>query len=465
MGLQRRFHFKNNQKLSQKLNGLLGLWVGISFSGLLIWNGIVGMPSQISSCNTPYPGNEAVISLSPGDTLCIPAGEVFTGRLEKLPKGALIRVNAQAVFQPIALWNAKGSIDNHGLIVFEDLVNAQDLSIDNKGKINLKHNLGKKANLNILNRLGASINSFSNVTELNSQIKIENYGDVYFEGKIRIGEKVKIENNGRINFEEFSSLNGDISNFGIIQAYEKLLISRQARIQNHCSFIAPNSREFSDISFKNDGITLNQAGDKLEEELDKYACYPRFSEVNPVVLQYFRPKIQEELAVIRWQIDLGSKASFFELERSFDKDNFESLDRIDVEGKEHSTFEYIDSKLFGEQKSDQVYYRLKMTNLQGVENYGPTIQLSLDDTEGLGMRLEQYDENALYLSYSNPKNEKLDLQIKHKGGELVKQVEIAPDRALNEVLLDLKEFPSGDYEVVLSNDESFKMETIHIARD
>ncbi|MEM6799783.1 MAG: hypothetical protein AAF696_00180, partial [Bacteroidota bacterium] len=249
MGIKRRFHFKNDQRLSQKLNGLLGLWVGISFSGLLIWNGIVGMPSQISSCNYPYPGNEATINLKAGDTLCIPPGELFTGRIENLPKGALIRVNAQAMFQPIGIWNAKGSIDNYGLIVIDDQISTQGLGIDNKGKIEIRHNPGNKADLNILNRLGASINTSSNVSNLNSRITLENYGDIYFEGKIRIGSKTKIENNGRINFEDFSTLNGSVSNFGIIQAYEKILISQQAKVQNHCSFIAPNSREFSEASF------------------------------------------------------------------------------------------------------------------------------------------------------------------------------------------------------------------------
>ncbi|MEL6256336.1 MAG: hypothetical protein AAFR87_30315, partial [Bacteroidota bacterium] len=108
MDRKNTFTFNAKQRITHKLNGLLGIWVGISFSGLLIWNGIVGMPSQNTSCNFPYPGNEAAISLQAGDTLCIPMGEVFTGRIEKLPKGALIRVNKNAIFQPIGLWEAEG---------------------------------------------------------------------------------------------------------------------------------------------------------------------------------------------------------------------------------------------------------------------------------------------------------------------------------------------------------------------
>ena len=84
MDRKNTFTLNAKQRITQKLNGLLGVWVGISFSGLLIWNGIVGMPSQNTSCNVPYPGNEAAISLQAGDTLCIPMGEVFTGRIEKL---------------------------------------------------------------------------------------------------------------------------------------------------------------------------------------------------------------------------------------------------------------------------------------------------------------------------------------------------------------------------------------------
>lgn len=461
MDRKNTFTLNAKQRITQKLNGLLGVWVGISFSGLLIWNGIVGMPSQNTSCNVPYPGNEAAISLQAGDTLCIPMGEVFTGRIEKLPKGALIRVNKNAIFQPIGLWEAEGSIDNHGLIVIEDILNAKGLKLDNKGKIEFRHAPGTDAKLDILNRLDASITFLSNISQLHAKLNIQNYGDVHFEGSVHLGKESKIENKGRLVLEESTVINGRVTNFGIVQSYEKVLLGPKANIQNHCNIVAPNAAEISHKGFNNNGSLLSSVGGELDKNLEAQDCASRFKSSKPVVLQFFRPQLIEDFAQLKWQVENSSRASYFELQRSFDNNNFSSLDRLEASEKEDQVYKFLDAGLRYEGES-MVYYRLKMTNSQGKANYGPVVEMVLNDEKSIALQVAELEESRLSLRYKNPAQEKLELSLTDEQGTEVKKLDLAGDKAINQLDLDLTDIPAGNYTLSLSSQYSTQTEEIKV---
>lgn len=378
------FRFNTGNKLSQKINSLLGVWVGISFSGLLIWNGIVGMPSHLSSCTLPYPGSEANISLRVGDTLCIPPGETFIGRIEHFPKGAHIKVYNNAIFQPIGLWNAKGSIENQGHIVMEEMLTADGLGIDNAGKIDVQQAPEKDAKLHILNRMDGSIRFKSNISYLQAKLDMQNYGDVYMEGDFRLGKHCKIENNGKIVLQRGFVIEGQISNFGIVQTYENLLLGKNANIYNHCSIISPNNDYYTHKGFKNNGSLLTSASQQLEEDLELTGCASRFKSSKPIILQFFSSKVESELPTLRWQVEKGSRASYFELERSFDKNTFYGIDRIDVSEQEDKIYKISDNGLDKGNASGKVYYRLRMINNQGSTNYSPVLEMALKDKPVLG---------------------------------------------------------------------------------
>jgi len=379
--MERKHTFTANtkQKVSQKINGLLGVWVGISFSGLLIWNGIVGMPSQLSNCTVPYPGSEAVISLKVGDTLCIPAGETFKGKIESFPKGSQIRVSQHAIFDPIAFWDAKGSIENQGLFIMQNLLNADGLKIDNKGKIDVQQVPGTDANLSVLNRRDADIRFLSTVDHLDAKLNLQNYGNLYIESDFRMGKNCMIENNGKLVMQGTFVTDGRISNFGIVHSYENILLGKNANINNQCSFIAPNIDKITHPGFSNSGSILTTASNKLEAALKNPQCASRFQASNPIILQFFSSKFEKNLPVLKWQVEKGSNASSFELERSFDNSNFEGINFQEVSEDQDRIFKLSDKDLAAS-SSNVVYYRLRMTNTQGKVNYSPVIQMALNES-------------------------------------------------------------------------------------
>ena len=458
------FTFKAKQRLSQRINSLLGVWVGISFSGLLIWNGIIGMPSQIANCNIPYPGNEAVIHLEVGDTLCIPQGEVFTGRIEKLPKGSLIRVNKKAIFQPIGLWEAKGSIDNHGLIVMEDILNAKGLLIDNKGKIDFRHELGADAKIEILNRLDGEINFLASINQLDANLQLDNYGDIQVEGELHLGNKTRIINNGRIVLERSAVINGQISNFGIVQSYEKVLIGRKANIINHCSFIATNAVEIESKGFSNNGILMKNSGEELEKALEQNSCASRFKASKPVVLQFFSPRKVESYARLRWQVEKGSKAAYFEIERSLDNNSFEILDRIDVSEKADQTYKFLDTNL-KDINQGTVYYRLKITNSQGKHNFGPVAELVINEEKAVSLRIDEQGGDLINLNFSNPSGKPLEISLKDSRGHELKNMELGTGKVSDDFSLDIKDVPDGTYRISLISEDDIQTEELIIDRD
>jgi hypothetical protein len=89
--------------------------------------------------------------------------------------------------------------------------------------------------------------------------------------------------------------------------------------------------------------------------------------VLPVVLADFDGRLQQNNILLEWSTSSEMNSSHFELEKSFDKQNFRKIARITAAGNSNSLEEY--SYLDKEPPSELNYYRLKMVDGEGHSLY------------------------------------------------------------------------------------------------
>ena len=138
-------------------------------------------------------------------------------------------------------------------------------------------------------------------------------------------------------------------------------------------------------------------------------------------------------AMLRWTTLSEVNADFFQVERSSDGVTFAEVARINAAGfsSDRRDYEYVDSELIG----DEVFYRLKMVDLDGTFEYSPTIYLALSDEIALLYPNPATDYIKIPLADRLP----VQLQIYDQRGRTVKNGMIADPN------IDVSALASGVY--------------------
>jgi hypothetical protein len=100
----------------------------------------------------------------------------------------------------------------------------------------------------------------------------------------------------------------------------------------------------------------------------------------PVKLVVFNGAAQSTDASLFWQSAAEINASTYTVERSFDGKQFEEAGNVDATGQA-AKYTFVDQSIFD--KHALVYYRLKMTDLDGTAEYSTIISLQYNKTDEL----------------------------------------------------------------------------------
>lgn len=145
---------------------------------------------------------------------------------------------------------------------------------------------------------------------------------------------------------------------------------------------------------------------------------------------------------LKWATSQETKSNYFSVERSMDGRNFSVIGKVQASGTATTTrrYNYIDSDI---PSSGYVYYRLKQTDLDGVEQVFKVIKLSLTAGTSAYKLYPTLVNNSLTLQFSNAQNDPVLLKVIDVNGKtlLIKKV---PSRQLT-TSLDVSGLAKGFY--------------------
>lgn len=140
---------------------------------------------------------------------------------------------------------------------------------------------------------------------------------------------------------------------------------------NNLRWTAPSTGS-SAVSFYMTGL----AGDNDGGEAGDYVYSNTILSVPiPVTLGDFSGKLGDNVVMLEWKTYTESDSKHLEIERSYDAINFEVIQTLLSAGNSNSskTYSYIDNKL--PLNKQQLYYRLKLVDLNGKSAYSKIIVL------------------------------------------------------------------------------------------
>jgi hypothetical protein len=123
----------------------------------------------------------------------------------------------------------------------------------------------------------------------------------------------------------------------------------------------------------------------------------------PITIKEFSvSKLNENSAILDWTSSSEINSSHFEIERSLDVENFEFVGSVQAAGNSsvELKYEFIDKKIPSLRSRSNVYYRLKMFDLDGTFKYS--------DIRGVNFSNDQMSGVAMY---PNPTSQWVNLDI------------------------------------------------------
>ncbi|NME66971.1 hypothetical protein [Flammeovirga aprica] len=131
----------------------------------------------------------------------------------------------------------------------------------------------------------------------------------------------------------------------------------------------------------------------------------------PVVLTYFRSKTRENQVQLEWETASEINASHFEVQRSSDRKNWNTIGTVDASGNSQVSIKY---EFTDEHQLSMSYYRLKQVDFDGVyELFGP-----------ITVRLEGVEETLELLIMPNIVSNSESIQFNISGLHVGTQVSI-----------------------------------------
>lgn len=178
------------------------------------------------------------------------------------------------------------------------------------------------------------------------------------------------------------------------------------------------------------------------------ACNPL-----PIQLIDFKGKNIAGINVLDWTSLEEINIDYFELQKSSDGINFKTIDRIQAKGENLSETNYQskDENPF----DGNNFYRLKIVEKDGLFEYSKIINIKLlNEFKFLKVYPIPF-ENHLNLEFSSAFSEKINLSIYNELGQIVLLRKIDVNVGLNQLEIDLSDFSSGVYQVLLKNESNY----------
>ncbi|OYU93139.1 MAG: hypothetical protein CFE21_21710 [Bacteroidetes bacterium B1(2017)] len=130
-------------------------------------------------------------------------------------------------------------------------------------------------------------------------------------------------------------------------------------------------------------------------------------------------------AILNWNTASESNNDYFTIERSYDAENFESIGSIKGAGNSNklSRYSFKDELPFKTvQANQEVYYRIKQTDLDGKFDYSQVRKLSLQESQ-IPIKIF-YQNNQPIIDWGTNQSENCQLELINLAGQIVWQTNI-----------------------------------------
>ena len=171
-------------------------------------------------------------------------------------------------------------------------------------------------------------------------------------------------------------------------------------------------------------------------------------EVLPLNLLSFNGTNKGEYNQLTWVTENEVNFSHFELEKSRDGYNYETLTNIPSNGLSNVRNSYS----FNDNNPSQInYYRLKSIDLDGSYSYSNVIVIETKLETNSGVLYPNPTSDIIKYSFNSETNEKLEIKVLDVVGKVVLRVETELEVGNNTIPVSLSELPSGTYTIQIKH--------------
>ncbi len=169
----------------------------------------------------------------------------------------------------------------------------------------------------------------------------------------------------------------------------------------------------------------------------------------PVELISFTAELEEKSTILNWATASEINNDYFEVERSLDKENFETFAKVEGAGNSNIVLNYsaADNSL----SDGVVYYRLKQTDFDGAFEYSSIIAVTRN---GEKILIEDYiyDGDRISFNYFNPNNESSTITLVDNMGRIIETLEV--NTSSSRIVFNANKLKTGLYviNIVTNND-------------
>jgi hypothetical protein len=150
-----------------------------------------------------------------------------------------------------------------------------------------------------------------------------------------------------------------------------------------------------------------------------------------------------------WVTVTEINTDYFILEKSLDGVNFVALDQVPAAGNSTTRLEY--GSIDHNPAVGVNYYRLKVVDQDGTYEYSEIVVIEVRSDFAIQSLIPNPTNGQVQVVFSSDFSGKVDLRIQDMTGRIIIDREINAARGINNLSIDLTQFASGVYNVVLDN--------------
>jgi hypothetical protein len=177
----------------------------------------------------------------------------------------------------------------------------------------------------------------------------------------------------------------------------------------------------------------------------------------PIELLSFTAEPDGEVVLCKWVTASETNNEYFEVERSHNGFEFETIGRVSGYGY-GTSYENISYSLVDRESCDDIrYYRLKQVDLDGQYRYSDKVAVNCKHTPGIDLFPNPATER-LTCRFTNTVNGELNLNISDIAGRIVKSEKVDGKKGINQFSLKVDDLAAGVYYLTISDNSVFRLQ-------
>jgi hypothetical protein len=179
----------------------------------------------------------------------------------------------------------------------------------------------------------------------------------------------------------------------------------------------------------------------------------------------FEGDILRNIASLKWKVSNNPSLKYFDVERSIDGLNFAFISRVVNNGSEGPEASYTSSDPLYDITAEKIYYRIKLTDMQGKISYSRTIRLNYVRDKKTVTIMPNPVRDWAQLNISTTVNKSVSIYLYNYLGERVYTQNAFVERGENVITLtEIAKCQKGVYQLVVKFGSEIYFEKIIILK-